>query len=333
MKKNEGVVPMNFHHLQYFWAVARDGNLTRTARRLRVAPSALSSQIRQLEAQLGRPLFEREGRGLALTEAGEIALAYAEDIFAAGRELVVTLDEGRRRQQVLRVGAVATLSRNFQRSFVRPLLGQGNVRLRLSAGSLEELLDGLAAHALDVVLSNRAAPGGPERGFRSRRLARQPVSLVSTRRLEGFSIPGDLGRWPMILPGPASEVRSEFDALCERLGVRVRVLAEVDDMATMRVLARDGDALALVPSVVVRDELRDGVLHEVCTLPEVAESFFAISVDRRYPHPLLGELLERDEAELLGLVEDRPAGVEETPPAAPRARAPRRRAKAREGER
>ena len=306
-------VAMNFHHLQYFWAVAKDGNLTRTAKRLRVAQSALSAQIRQLEEQLGQKLFAREGRGLVLTEAGRIALAYAEEIFAAGGELVTTLASGRRSRRLLRLGAVATLSRNFQRSFVRPVLAHADVRLRLGSGSLEELLAQLAAHELDMVLSNRPAHADDARRFRSRRLARQPVSILSAQPVTGFRFPADLDRRPMILPGASSELRTEFDSLCERHGVRPRVLAEVDDMATMRLLARDGDALVLAPSVVVRDELRDGVVHEVCTLPDVAETFYAITVDRRFQHPLLRELLARDEAELLG---------SDAPPApAPRPRA------------
>ena len=306
-------VAMNFHHLQYFWAVAKDGNLTRTAKRLRVAQSALSAQIRQLEEQLGQKLFAREGRGLVLTEAGRIALAYAEEIFAAGGELVTTLASGRRSRRLLRLGAVATLSRNFQRSFVRPVLAHADVRLRLGSGSLEELLAQLAAHELDMVLSNRPAHADDARRFRSRRLARQPVSILSAQPVTGFRFPADLDRRPMILPGASSELRTEFDSLCERHGVRPRVLAEVDDMATMRLLARDGDALVLAPSVVVRDELRDGDVHEVCTLPDVAETFYAITVDRRFQHPLLRELLARDEAELLG---------SDAPPApAPRPRA------------
>ncbi len=105
----------------------------------------------------------------------------------------------------------------------------------------------------------------------------------------------------MIVPGSASELRSEFDALCERLGVKVRIRAEVDDMATIRLLAADSDALALVPSIVVRDELREGVIHELCVVPEIAESFYAITLTRRFQHPLVSSLIARDEAEFLGM--------------------------------
>ena len=129
---------LNFHHLHYFWAVAKQGNLTRTAASLRVSQSALSAQIRQLEQQLGVALFERSGRRLVLTEAGKIALAFADDIFTAGTQLLATL-EGGRHDDLLRVGTVATLSRNFQESFIQPLLERPGLRLRLVAGMLDEL--------------------------------------------------------------------------------------------------------------------------------------------------------------------------------------------------
>lgn len=300
---------INFHHLRYFWAVAKEGNLTRTAARLRVAQSALSSQIHQLEEQLGEALFVREGRRLVLTEAGTIALTYAEEIFTAGSELVSTLEHGRDRATVLRIGTVATLSRNFQESFVKPLLEQPDVRLSLESGLLADLLVRLEAHRVDLVLANRPPAHDPARPFRCRRIARQPVSIVGPALRKAFRFPQGIADEPMILPGPESDIRGEFDALCEQLGVRVRVRAEVDDMATMRLLARDTRSLALVPSVVVRDELRAGVLHEHCVVPGLFETFYAITVARSYQHPLLETLLARDQDELLATVSTRRAAT------------------------
>jgi LysR family transcriptional activator of nhaA len=296
----QGAPPLNFHHLQYFWAVATDGNLTRTAARLHVAQSAVSAQIRQLEAQLGQALFVREGRRLALTEAGQVTLQHAQRIFEVGGELLAALGQGRAAVEPLRVGAVATLSRNFQESFVKPLLGHDDARLRLVSGGLEELLGALEAHQLDVVLSNRPVRREEGQSWRCRRMARQGVSLVGKpRKRRGFRFPHDLSRWPLILPGPNNELRTEFDALCERLELRVRVLAEVDDMATLRLLARDAEAVTLLPTIVVRDELRQGRLAELCVVPGLFETFYAITVDRQFEHPLLRELLGRKEAEVL----------------------------------
>ncbi|MDP3277445.1 MAG: LysR substrate-binding domain-containing protein [Deltaproteobacteria bacterium] len=293
------VEQINFHHLRYFWAVAKDGNLTRTSARLRVAQSALSSQIQQLEEQVGNALFRREGRRLVLTEAGKIALVYADEIFAAASQLVSTLGRGRQAEEVLRIGAVATLSRNFQESFVKPLLEQPCLRLCLESGALTDLLLRLENHEIDLVLANRGPGRELNARLRCRRIARQPVSIVGSQRRKGFRFPKSLANVPMILPGRESDIRLAFDAQCEQLGVRVRILAEVDDMATLRLLARDTDALALVPSVVVRDELREKVLHEHCVVPGLFETFYAITAERRFEHPLLKTALARDEQDLL----------------------------------
>jgi LysR family transcriptional activator of nhaA len=292
---------LNYHHLQYFRAVAHEGNLTRAAQHLRVAQSALSTQIRQLEAQLGQALFTRHGRTLALTEAGRIALAYADTIATAGQELVATLREGRRQtRQVLRVGAVATLSRNFQRGFLAPLLRQPDVELVLHSGSLRELLARLGAHTLDVVLSNHRVHEDAGTAWRCHRIARQQVSLVGPpRRGTPFRFPDDLTGVPLVLPSRDSEIRSGFDALCEQYGLHVVVAAEVDDMAMLRLLARDSGAVTLVPAVVVVDELRTGVLEEYASVPNLFEEFYAIRVRRQYEHPLVAPLLEQAATSIL----------------------------------
>ncbi len=295
---------LNYHHLQYFWAVAKEGNLTRAAARLHVSQSALSVQIRRLEAQLGQALFVRSGRSLALTEAGRIALSYAEQIFGAGAELVATLSEGRRPdRQALRIGAVATLSRNFQESFVKPLLARADVELVLQSGSLGELLIRLGAHTLDVVLANRAVHGDAEHPWRCVRIARQQVSLVGRplRRRRPLALREVLADFPLIVPGPGSEIRAGFDLLCEQLEVRCRIAAEVDDMAMLRLLARDAGAVALLPSVVVRDELRDRRLAEYCAVPGLHEHFYAITARRSFQSPLLKSLFARSGAEVLAM--------------------------------
>ncbi len=293
--------PLNYHHLVYFWAVAREGHLTRAAQHLRLSQSALSSQIRQLEARFGQPLFTRQGRQLVLTEAGRIALAYAETIVGAGHELVATLREGEQAsRQVVRIGAVATLSRNFQRAFLAPLLNEEGVSLVLQSGSLGELLARLRTHALDVVLSNRRVHEDAEHAWRCTRIARQQVSLIGHRRRgRPFKFPDDVAKVPLILPSRDSEVRSGFDVICERHGIRPTIVAEVDDMALLRLLARDLQAVALVPAVVVRDELKSGKLHEYCSVPDLYEEFFAVSVRRQYQHPLVRTMLDRSPTAML----------------------------------
>ena len=294
--------PLNFHHLRYFWAVAKEGNLTRAAGQLHVSQSALSAQIKQLEAQLGQPLFHRTGRTLTLTEAGQLAFNSAETIFATGNELVAVLREGRREErQVLRIGAVATLSRNFQENFIRPVLDRPDVELVLLSGSLPELLSQLRVHSIDLILSNQRVHASAAEPWRCRRVARQPVSLVG-RPLSSsspFRFPDDLAHVPLLLPGRDNDIRAGFDLRCEQLGIRCQVRAEVDDMALLRLLARDSDSIALLPSVVVQDELRSGVLVEHAVVPDLYENFYAVNTARQYEPPLIQTLLARSESQIL----------------------------------
>ena len=294
---------LNYHHLHYFWAVAKDGNLTRTAEQLHVSQSALSTQIKQLEDQLGQALFTRAGRALQLTEAGRVALTYADTIFETGNELTALLRDGKQlARQVLRIGGVATLSRNFQENFVKPLIKRKDVELVLQSGSLDDLLTRLSVHNLDVVLSNRKVNADSQHPWRCRRVARQPVSLVGKPLGKGkvFRFPQQLAEEPLLLPGRDSDIRAGFDVLCDQLGLRYQVLAEVDDMAMLRLLARDSGHVALVPSIVVQDELRSGKLQEYCVVPNLHENFYAITVQRHFEPPLLKTLLKRPQAEVLG---------------------------------
>jgi len=290
------IVPtLNYHHLRYFRAIAREGSLVRAAAQLHVSPSSLSIQLRELEARLAHPLFLRAGRRLELTEAGRVALEYAETIFRAGDELVSTL-QGRQpdRGRILRVGSVATLSRNFQLVLLRRLIRRRGVELVLHSGSLRELLAQLAAHAVDIVLANVAPPGDVHSGWRCHLLDRQPVSLVA-RPAAGagrMRFPDGLDGARLVLPGRTSALRADFDVLLDRLGVRPAIVAEVDDMAMLRLLARETTATTLVPPVVVRDELRTRQLVERCRVPGIHEHFYAIVPERRFANPLVREVLD-----------------------------------------
>ena len=149
---------LNYNHFRYFWAIAHEGSLTAAARRLNLSQSALSVQVQKLEQQLGHALFDRVGRRLVLTEAGRIALDYADTVFKAGNELLSTL-QGRpvARQQVLRVGALTTLSRNFQLEFLRPLVGRPDVELIVRSGTMRDLMAQLEAivHELPFALNEK----------------------------------------------------------------------------------------------------------------------------------------------------------------------------------
>ena len=287
---------LNLHHLRYFRVAAQELNLTRAAAKLNLSVPALSVQLRQLEHNLGHPLFDRCRGGWTLTEAGRLALEYAETITRAGDELVdVLAHRPRADRQFLRAGVVATLSRNFLLEFIRPALHREGVGVVLRSGRLRDLLVLLHAHQVDLVLSNQPARRDAETPWHSHLLAELPVSLVGApvwqRQRRRF--PDDFGSVPLILPSQESNTRAGFDLLLAASGIRPRIIAEVDDMATLRLLAREGEGLALVPPVVVRDEIEAGTLIEMHRLTQVRETFYAITPSRRFPNPLVAELVGR----------------------------------------
>jgi len=285
---------LNFRHLHYFWVVAQEQHLTRAAKRLHVSQSAVSTQIRHLEDELGHELFWRGGRSLILTEVGALVLGYADSIFNLGAELMETVRGGNgENPPELRVGAVATLSRNFQQNLLKPVIGDDHLRLIIESASLAELLERLRVHKLDLILSNRPVTADDQQALSCRRLAQQSVCLVGPprRAQRRFRFPEDLAHAPLLLPGHSSEIRSQFDLKCEELGVAPWISAEVDDMAMLRLLARDSGAVAMVPEVVVQDELKQGLLAKYCEVPGVHENFYAITALRHFRSTALEAVL------------------------------------------
>jgi len=288
---------LNLHHLRYFHAITQAGGLVKAAERLNVSPSAVSVQLQALEAQLGHELFERRGRQLVLTEAGRMALERSEAIFDAADELESTLKGlDRSKRASVRIGALATLSRNFQVAFLQPLLGRNDVRIVLRSGSMRELMAMLDAHHIDVLLSNTHPPRDETTAWTAHKIADQPISLIgpadAKRRKSAVEL---LATVPLIVPTLENHIRGEFDALAVRLGVAPLIVAEVDDMALLRVLAREGLGYAVVPPIVVRDELASGLLKEWGPLPGLKETFYAITPTRRFPNPLVRELMSTKE--------------------------------------
>ncbi len=285
---------LNFHHLFYFWRVAKLQHLTQAAEELNTSQSAVSTQIRHLEERIGEPLFDRAGRRLALTATGQLVLAYADNIFGLGQEMLGRLQGHAAGITRLRVGSVATMSRNYQENWLRPLLANPSVTLTLESGLLEGLIERVLQHQLDVVLANETVPTHPNRQLHCRFLGSQSISLVgpaSRWQQCSLSVPGDLDGLDLALPGPRHAARAQFDALCMSAGVSPRLRAEVDDMAMLRLIARDSGWLTVLPEVVVQDELHSGTLVTVGQTPELRENFYAITAPHRHHIEVLEQLL------------------------------------------
>lgn len=284
---------LNYHHLYYFWHVAKQGNLTKTAANLHISQSALSSQIRQLESNMGVELFIREGRKLRLTENGQNALAYAEEIFTRGEELESLLSKGIQQGMLtVRIGVLTTMSRNFVESFIEPLIRRPNTKYILHARGQVNLLNALANHEFDLALTNTQVLGVNKELWQCQLLARQPVAIIGPPKLSlGKVFSSRYKEYEWVVPVADSPVRSAFDSFCAQHQFKPRIVAEADDMAMLRLLARDTGALAVMPDVVVKDELEQGKLVNYLSLPNVYENFYAVTVKRQIQNSLISELI------------------------------------------
>ncbi len=285
---------LNFHHLRMFWVISEAGGLTAAARKINVSPSTLSIQLKELEQRVGSPLFVRENKKLTLTETGRLVRDHCEVIFRTANELTRALGRSSSHRPLsIRVGSTATLSRNFQIEFLRPLLERMDIEIELRSASLNDLLAGLRDHTIDIVLSNLPAPHAAETGWHSTLVHQQAVSLVGNPQSGRgkLKFPDCMKSMPVMLPSSQSNIRVTFDQLMAQYEIEPNIVAESDDMSMLRLLAGSRPGLTLVPAVVVRHELETGALVERCRIPEIQERFYAITRERRFPNPLAIELL------------------------------------------
>jgi LysR family transcriptional regulator, transcriptional activator of nhaA len=285
---------LNYHHLNYFWQVAKMGNLTKTAEKLHVSQSALSSQIKQLEDSIGSQLFTRENRKLILTDVGKTTFSYAESIFKLGNELENILNHGvQTEHQTLRIGMLSTMSRNFVETFITPLMNNPEVKLVIAARGQANLLNELSTHELDLILTNIEVRGSTKQSWQCQLLTKQPICVIGH---PGLSLTQDFNEtyqdvdW--ILPLSNTPIRAAFDGLCAQYQFQPNIIGEADDMAMLRLLTRDTKAVAVMPSVVVKDEIAVGKLTVYATLPNVFENFYVVTVQKQMSNTLVNELIK-----------------------------------------
>ena len=281
---------LNYHHLHYFWVVAREGGLVPAGKVLRLSHPTLSAQIHTLEERLGEKLFTKLGRKLVLTDVGRVVFDYADEIFTLGRELVDVV-QGRSGGQPLRldVGIVDVVPKQVVSRLLRPALGLSEpVRLVCQEDSLEQLLADLALHSLDVVISDAPVPAGSSiRGF-NHPLGETDVSFFGTRALVQKykrNFPRSLDHAPMLLPIESLSLRRALDQWFDRLGIRPRVVAEFEDSALLAVFGSEGLGLFAAPSVVDDAIVRQFGVQRLGRVSELRERYYAITVERRLKHP------------------------------------------------
>lgn len=288
---------LNFQHLLYFWTVAREGSVARATRVLHLAQPTISGQIKILERALGERLFERRGRGIALTEVGQIVYRYTDEMFTTGRELQETL-AGRatvERPARFAVGISDSLPKLTTYRLLEPALSPpGAYRLLIRIGKNEALLAELSTHALDLVLADAPAPAGVARAF-NHLLGESGVTVFGTAPLASRyrrQFPRSLQNAPFLLHAPNTALRRSLDLWFADAGIRPHVLAEVEDVGMLQELGREGLGMFAAPSVVERQIRRAYDVRVVGRLPDVREHFYAISVERRLTHPAVVAIQE-----------------------------------------
>ncbi len=279
---------LNYHHLLYFFTVAREGGLAPAGKVLRLSPSALSGQIKRLEDNLGHALFEKRGRRLQLTETGRIAYRYAEEIFGLGGELVGAVRGHHVSARHLTVGVADVVPKILIKRLLEPALLDREVRLTCIEDSFDGLLARLGRHAVDVLITDAPMPPGtPVRAF-NHLLGESAVTLLAPRTLapglrRGF--PRGLDGASLLLPLTGTVLRRDLDAFFVANDVRPEVRAEAQDSALLKAFAAEGMGAVFAPSVIAREVASQYGLALVAEVPGLRERYYAISIERRLVHP------------------------------------------------
>ena len=289
---------LNYHHLRYFWVVAKHGSISRASKELHREHPTISAQIHRLEVILGHKLFERKGRQLVLTEFGHVALRYAEEIFSVGGELLHAA-KGRPSGRPVRltVGIVDALQKSIVYRILEPaFLLKENIRVicREDRG-VEGFMGELATHSVDVILSDAPAGAGTAVRNFTHLLGECGTAFLAAPQLaracrRGF--PRSLEGVPFLLPGGNSALRRALEQWFDSLDIRPKVIAEVDDASLAKIAGEEGRGVFAVPDVVEKEVLRRYRVQLIGRVKDVRQRFYAISVERRIRHPAVLAILD-----------------------------------------
>ncbi|MBX3394370.1 MAG: transcriptional activator NhaR [Phycisphaerae bacterium] len=280
---------LNYHHLLYFWTVAKEGSLAAAAKQLHLAQPTLSTQIHTLERSLGVELFERIGRRLQLTEIGRIVFQYADDIFTIGKEMMDTV-RGRPIGAPLRlqVGIVDVVPKLIAHRLLVPALSVDAIRLICYEGKLDHLLAQLTLHELDIVISDAPIPTSISiKGF-NHLLGECGVTVFAAKGLARKlrrSFPTSLDGAPWLLPTPNNSLRRALDRWFETSRIRPIIAGEFEDSALTKVFGQQGLGCFAGPTAIEREICKQYEVGVIGRIEAIREQFFAITMKRKIDHP------------------------------------------------
>lgn len=296
---------LNYHHLLYFWMVAKEGGITAAADSLHLSQPTLSTQIQKLEKSMGVKLFDRKGRSMVLTDTGQVVFRYADEIFTLGREMTDVI-RGRPSEDALRlvVGVPDVLPKLIVHRILRTALEmEDRVKLVVYEGKLKDLLSELALHRLDVVLAD--SPLTPEINVRAfnHLLGQCDVTVFGTAALakkHKRDFPASLNGAPMLLPTQNTTLRRALEQWFDGMDLRPEVVHEFEDSALLKVFGQAGEGMIVVPTAVADEVGRQYSLEPIGRISEITERFYAISVERRLKHPAVVAISDAARTTLFG---------------------------------
>lgn len=294
---------LNYRQLHYFWVVAKTGSIVRACEQLNLTPQTISGQISLLEQTFGVDLFKRVGRQLELTEAGRLALPYAEQMFQLGDELEALLRTQPDEQQILfRVGVADVVPKSIVYRLIAPTMELSEpMRITCREDQLERLLADLAIQRLDLVISDSPMPSHLDIKGYSQKLGECGVSFFATKALAqkyGQDFPQGMQGAPLLIPGQLTVLRSRLMRWFAEQKIQPKIVGEFDDSALMKAFGKSGSGIFMAPSVIADEVMAQYDVVMIGQTDAVTESFYAISVERKVKHPGIVAITEGARREL-----------------------------------
>lgn len=287
---------LNYHHLYYFFVIAREGSIAKASRRLRLGQPALSTQLKQLESLLGHPLFTRQQQRLTITPFGQHVLEYATEIFRLGSELQESAKEGGAvsRKIVLQIGALDSVPKDVVHQLVARAYEISDCYISVIEAGVDDLLRELQQHHLHLIIANSPAPIAPRSQFYSRSVGEMPVIICGAPKFASLKkgFPESLNGKPFIIPSRHSKLRSDIEQFFESKSLEPKIIGDSMEAELDKRLALSGHALIAVAEQSVQRILDDGALVKIGALKGISEHVWLTAIRRHIPNPVAFELIQ-----------------------------------------
>jgi len=286
---------INYQHLLYFRTIATEGSIALAADRLRLGPPTLSAQLKQFEDTIGVKLFERQHKKLTLTEAGRVALQYANDIFRMGDEMLEVLHDRLPPMRIhVQIAALDSVPKHLTLAVAKAAYLLGDCTVSILEGKGDELIRELALHRIDLFISNYLPSTHEARGLYSKSVAKVPVSFCGAPKYKSLrsGFPESLSKAPMILPTVHSKLRHDMDHYLKTAGITMDVVAETQDTSLQRLMGVDGIGIIPIPIFAVEDLIKAGSLISLGQLPGIFEEFYLVAASRKIENPISSQLMK-----------------------------------------